>query len=243
MDKFLTAEQLSFVKAMTLAKYPHEAVFLLTDSGIDCVNNIAEDPTKDFRVHKCIMGKAYKNGLKAIIHSHPDFPCCPSAADMRGQIDSRVPWGILSTDGKSCTDIAWWGDQVEPLPLLDRSFRHGITDCYSLIRDYYRLEVGIFLPEFPRDWEWWLADQDLYQDGFEKAGFRVIDSSEAKPGDVWLAQLKSPVVNHGGILLDHGLILHHPSARKPVDSSQCARREPGARWMNHIMLWLRHESR
>ena len=233
----------SKIKQEAIAAYPNEAVWLVTKKGILAVKNIAKEPSKTFRVAKADMTKAVRLGLDAIIHSHPDFPHCPSASDMQSQINSGVPWGIISTDGQSATDIVWWGDQIEPPPLLERTFRHGITDCYSLIRDYYRLEVGIFLPEFPRGWQWWLQGGDLYSEGFEKAGFRVIDVSEAQEGDVWLAQLRSDVFNHGGIYVGSGLMLHHPSSNKPVDSTQIARREPIERWLPHINLWLRHESR
>ena len=47
----------------------------------------------------------------------------------------------------------------------------GVSDCYSLIRDWYRTERGIALPEFPRDWEWWEYGGDLYAMGFAEAGF------------------------------------------------------------------------
>lgn len=135
------------------------------------------------------------------------------------------------------------GEQYLPFPIQAEGFRHGVTDCYGLIRDYYRQELGISLVEFPRDWEWWLQGGDLYRDGIVPAGFRRIEASEAKPGDMWVAQVRSPVPNHGGVLLENSLALHHPSGRDPVDPSQLSRREPIGRWLSHITLWLRHESR
>ena len=99
-------------------------------------------------------------------------------------------YDIIGTDGVSANDIIWWGKGVEKAPLIGRTFRHGVTDCYSLIKDYYEIEKGIVLPEFPRDWEWWKqGEQNLFEQGFTKAGFVRIDASEAKPGDVWLARI------------------------------------------------------
>jgi proteasome lid subunit RPN8/RPN11 len=231
------------IRREALAAYPREAVWLITPGECRQVENIASEPTKTFRVSKRDMAAAMARGLLAVVHSHPDYPACPSAADMRGQEASGAPWGIVATNGETATDIVWFGDQVERSPLIGRGFRHGVTDCYALIRDYYRSELGIDLIEFPRDWEWWLNGGDLYRDGIKPAGFRVIEQHEAKPGDMWIAQLRSPVPNHGGVLLEHGLGLHHPSAREPVDPSRLSVREPLARWLPYITIWLRHESR
>ena len=226
-----------------IAAYPQEAVWLITPGECRRVKNIAAEPTKTFQVDKRTMAAAMARGLLAVVHSHPDYPACPSAADMRGQAASGVPWGIVARDGERAAEPVWFGDQVERTPLVGRGFRHGVTDCYALIRDYYRLELGIDLIEFPREWEWWLNGGDLYRDGIAPAGFRRIEQAEAMPGDMWIAQLRSPVPNHGGVLLEHGLALHHPSGSDPVDGTQLSRREPIGRWLPHIILWLRHESR
>lgn len=230
------------IRDASKAAYPQEAVFLITPGECRPVKNIADDPTKTFRVDKRTMAAAVKRGLLAVVHSHPDFPDCPSEADMRGQLTTGVPWGIVATDGESATPIRWWGHD-ERAPLIGRGFVHGITDCYSLIRDYYAMELGIELPEFPRSWEWWRNGQDLYREGFAQAGFRRIEQQEARPGDMWLAQLRSDVPSHGGIVLEHGLCLHHPSANKPVDPERISRREPIGRWLPYITHWLRHEER
>ena len=226
-----------------IAAYPQEAVWLITPGECRRVKNIAAEPTQTFQVDKRTMGAAVGRGPLEVVPSRPDYPACPSAADMRGQAASGVPWGIVATDGERASEPTWFGDQVDRAPLVGRGFRHGVTDCYALIRDYYRLELGIDLIEFPRDWEWWLNGGDLYRDGIAPAGFRRIEQAEAMPGDMWIAQLRSPVPNHGGVLLEHGLALHHPSGRDPVDGTQLSRREPIGRWLPHITLWLRHESR
>lgn len=231
------------IRREAIAAFPSEAVWLITPGECRLVKNIADDPTKTFRVDRRTMAAAHARGLLAVVHSHPNFPACPSAADMQGQAATAVPWGIVATDGITAQDVAWFGDSVEVPPLVGRGFRHGVTDCYALIRDYYRLELGITLPIGARSWEWWLDGEDLYTENFGPAGFHRIEAHEAKPGDVWLAQIRSPVPNHGGILLENGLGLHHPSAREPVDPSRLSIREPLARWQTFITHWLRHESR
>ncbi|WP_306168829.1 NlpC/P60 family protein [Halomonas sp. MMSF_3323] len=232
----------ALIRAEALAAYPNEAVWLITDHGCRQVANVADAPRTTFAIAKRDMAAATAQGLRAIVHSHPDYPDCPSEADMRGQIASGVPWGIVATDGNATTPVRWWGGGDRP-ELIGRGFVHGVTDCYALIRDYYAMELGIDLPEFPRSWEWWLKGQDLYRQGFEQAGFRVIEADKAMPGDMWFAQLRSDVPNHGGVLVENGLCLHHPSGRHPVDPTRLSRRDPAARWLPYITHWLRHTSR
>ncbi|MCB8889922.1 Mov34/MPN/PAD-1 family protein [Vreelandella malpeensis] len=231
------------IRAAALEAYPLEAVWLITADGCRQVPNVADDPAATFRVASRDMAAAQAAGLLAVVHSHPDYPDCPSEADMRGQQTSGMPWGIVATDGEQTTPIRWWGvEGAERAPLVGRGFVHGIHDCYGLIRDYYAEELDVVLPDVPRSWEWWLAGQDLYQDGFAAAGFRRISAEEARPGDMWLAQLRSPVPSHGGVLLEHGLALHHPCGRFAVDPSRLSVREPLGRWLPYITHWMRHTS-
>lgn len=225
------------------AGYPNEVVWVITESGCYQVDNVHEDPENHFRISLEDLLDAFLDGLQAIVHSHPDIPDMPSERDMRGQLDTNVPWGIVSTDGKNCLPIVWWGNGVVRTPLIGRGFRHGVTDCYALIRDYYAQEHGIYLPEYPRSWEWWRKGQDLYSQGFPEAGFRRFDPDVEPPqeGDMWFSQIRSDVPNHGGVYLGDETILHHVTARRGVDPSRLSKREPIHRWVPHITHWLRHE--
>lgn len=223
--------------------YPEEAVWVITQTGCFRVENTSATPETHFSVDKSVMLDARLEGLLALVHSHPDGPDCPSEADMIGQINGACPWGIICTDGVDALPITWWGDQMEKEELLGRGFKHGVTDCYSLIRDYYAQEHGLNLPEFPRNWDWWHEGQDLYTDGFPKVGFRRLDPDVEAPqkGDMWFSQIRSDVPNHGGIYLGDETILHHTTAKKAVDPSRLSKREPVHRWLPHITHWLRHE--
>lgn len=229
------------IAAGALAAYPEEAVWLVVAGELRQVANVADDPCKTFVVSSVDMRAAVASGLDAVIHSHPDYPACPSEADMRAQEATAVPWGIIATNGTSCTKMTWFGDQIERLPLIGRGFCHGVTDCYALIRDYYAMEHDITLPEYPRSWEWWLNGQSLYLDGVEAAGFYRISQEEARDGDMWFAQMRSKTPNHGGIITGNGLALHHPSAAKPVDKSRLSKKDPIGRWLPYITHWYRHK--
>lgn len=231
------AEHADTIRAGAIAAYPAEAVWIIYEDGA-CrrVRNVHPSPRESFAVARKDMAAAMARGLAAIVHSHPDYPACPSQKDMEGQLSTGVPWGIVATDGESATGITWWGAGTERPPLEGRPFVHGVTDCYSLIRDYYAAERGIELIEIPRAWLWWQQGGDLYRDFFGKAGFRQIPHAEASPGDVWLSQMRSKVPNHGGILLERGECLHHPMTRNggPVQPRALSKREPLNRWLPHI---------
>lgn len=228
------------IKSQAVEAFPLEAVWLITEDDCQQVENVHKDPENFFSVSERDTCSAMALGLLAVVHSHPSNIAAPSASDMRGQINTAVPWGIVATDGVACSEPVWWGPGAEVPPLLGRGFRHGTTDCYALIRDYYRLERGVELPEFPRDWLWWEAGETHFVDGFPEAGFVTIPEADARPGDVWLAQIRSSTPNHGGILLEDGLVLHQPGGKVPVELSKLSVREPAFRYQRYITHWLRY---
>lgn len=227
----------------TLEHYPNEAVWIIDNDGCHNVENISPTPTQDFLVDKDVMLHHTINGIQAVIHSHPHYHCCPSESDMIGQINTGVPWGIISTDGSGTTDILWWKDGESYIPLYDRTFIHGVTDCYSFVKDFYKEEYGIHLPEFPRSWDWWHKGKDLYTDGFSKAGFYRIDPKDVKEGDMWVSQIRSNVPNHAGVILKNSLIAHHPSSNKPVDPTRRVKVETLERLSPYITGWYRQKER
>lgn len=218
-------------RADALQRFPNESCGLVIAGEYRPFPNVADRPHEHFQ-----LPADAPDEYQAVIHSHcaPDAGLHPSAADMAGQFETAVPWGIVLTDGKECSRPVWWGDFRLHEPLIGRAFIHGITDCYSLIEAFWHQKHGVRLPVFPRDWDWWHARGDLYRDGFGKAGFRQIKESEGRSGDVVLMQVRSPVPNHAGIVLDGGLILHHLQRR-------LSRREPLGGWRKFITHWLRRD--
>lgn len=234
------AEYEAQIRAEALAAVPNEAVWLITEKGCRLVENISATPTTHFEVSQSNVARATAEGLLAVVHSHAHGDPVPSEVDMHGQLASSVPWGIVATNGVTCEEIVWWGDGVPKAPLVGRGFRHGVTDCYALVRDYYKMERGVDLPEFPRGWNWWNLGEELFTTGFEKAGFVRINQDEVEEGDVWLAQLRSDVPNHAGILLGQGLAIHQAGSTNAYDPTRLSVREPVARYMPHITHWLRY---
>lgn len=244
-------------KAHAMAEYPREAAGVVVGDEYLPQENISPDATKTFELAADVWVK--HGPVRGVLHSHPstaqkpgnDYP---SAADMASQIATAVPWGIIVCDAERAAEPVWFGDQIPPPPLTgpERYFRHGVTDCYALIRAYYRDKLGISIPDFARDWEWWnrqkggtAEKQNLYVEGFGAAGFHEIAAAEVRPGDVFLAAIRSANPCHGGVYLGGSgdMILHHLCSGKPVDRSRLAVEEPGVRYLKYVTHWLRHKDR
>ncbi len=239
------AAEMAAMRAHAESEFPRESCGLVVGGAYRPCRNVAEDPEAAFQVPRAEMAAA-GGSLQAVVHSHPGGPRCPSEADMRGQMATAVPWGIVPVDAGGGAPRAlapfFWGDGSPPPPLVGRPFRHGVTDCYSLARDFYRLELGVALPDYPRSWGWWLADpdQDLYMRHFASAGFREVDGLSAEVGDIALMQVRSRVANHAAVYLGSGMVLHQLGVGAEHDPSRLSCREPVARWRPFIRAWIRH---
>lgn len=222
-----------------LAEYPREAVGFVIAGAYAPQVNVAADPGNQF----CVAPEAWDDDVQAVIHSHTltyGLPAdrdarAPSAADMQAQLAAAVPFGIVATDGEIATDILWWGDHLLDEPLIGRRFVPGVLDCYELVRAWCWQERAIRLPSFPRDAEWWEHGQDMLAQGFSSAGFVRVAIEDAQRGDSFLIALPAHgVVNHCGVLLEGGLMLHHRAG-------QLSRREPwSGAWRRLTRLVVRH---
>ncbi len=218
-------------------QYPNEGCGIIADDKFIPYPNISPDPEQYFQ----ITNKAWKDHiLQAVIHSHTNGNEYPSEADMKGSIESGLPWGIVPCTNGLNKEIFWFGEGVPTEKLIGRGFRHGVTDCYSLIRDWYLENAHIKLPDFIRGWEWWKNGKDLYLESYSKAGFEEVINEPLERGDLLLFKVRSKVINHAAVYLGDDLILHHPSSDKGYDPSKLSIREPVNRWIKFLQKTLRH---
>lgn len=148
--------------------------------------------------------------IVAVIHSHPNMSAKPSQADLVACEASGLPWFIVGLPSQ-----VW--EYIEPsgyvAPLVGRVWSHGVLDCYSIIRDYYKMERGISLFDFDRSDDWWNRGQNLYMDNFKSQNFVQVSEADLQKDDCILMCIKSPVPNHGAVYLGNGVILHHVHGR------------------------------
>ena len=158
----------------------------------------------------------------AIIHSHPVTPPVASQADMISCEESGLVWHIVNPKTEQ------WGfykpSGYKP-PLIGRHWVWGITDCWSLVRDWYKEKLGITL----RDWDRPKTPEEFIENPmFEKCawrtGFRQLRPEEKlENGDLLFMSIMATGLNHVAIFLD-GDVLHHLA-----DRISC--KEPYNQWL------------
>lgn len=236
-------------KDHAIACFPAESCGGVLDEGYRAFTNVSPDPLNNFDCDIEARPFLTSGRLKALIHSHPNGPIGPTATDMRQQLVTNLPWGIVVLGDAGARDPYYWGDTITRPPLEGRLFRHGPSgtdgkgDCYALIRDWYLLERGIELQEGPRDDSWWLQGGNLYLENYKNAGFVEADPQYPEVGDVALIHLPLPTPaqgvqrpkhpQHGGIYVGGGRILHHLPNR-------FSRVETFSNWVRFLRGWLRY---
>lgn len=216
------------IAAHAIAEYPREAVGLVTsiagvETYVPCAN-YAATPTEHFVLAAEDYARAEDAGeILALVHSHPGGPARPSDADKAMCEASGIArWVIVSLGVQADGSIAiddWceFGPTGFIAPLVGRQFAHGVHDCYAIVRDWYRLERGVVLPDFERRDDWWDdGHSSLYLDNYREAGFEDVGhGAELQSGDVLLMQIRSRngVPNHAGVYIGDGRFLHHMHGR------------------------------
>lgn len=233
----LTDEIRSQMLAFALSEMPREACALIIVSKgrasfVPC-RNVSTAP-KAFEIDPNDYARAeIKGEIVHVLHSHVYQSADPSEADLVGCEATGLPWSIVSVPTGQWHSFKPKGYKA---PLVGRTWGHGVLDCYSIIRDYYLENLGIKIPDFHRDFEWWSKGQNLYVENFAKAGFCEVRPEDIKTHDVVLFKILSPVVNHGGVYLGNERFLHH------LDRRLSCREALGGYYRKHLVKVLRHEA-
>ena len=160
--------------------------------------------------------------ITAIVHSHPVTPAVASEADKISCEESNLPWHIVNPKTET------WG-YYEPCgykpDLIGQPWVWGVSDCWSLVRRYYKEKLNIEL----RDWERPTTPEEFINDPMfercaEDTGFRELKNDEnLKNGDLLFMSILANGLNHVAIFLD-GDVLHHLT-----DRLSC--KEPYNQWL------------
>ena len=160
--------------------------------------------------------------ITAIVHSHPVTPPSPSQADKVSCEQSGLKWHIVNPKTET------WG-YCEPTgykpPLIGRQWVWGVTDCWSLVRDYYKENKNIIL----RDWERPTTPEEFIKNPmFEKCaadtGFAELKPDDKlQNGDLLFMSILANGLNHVAVFID-GDVLHHLADRLST-------KEPYNQWL------------
>lgn len=211
----LTDKQLNLIKQAALADYPSEMCGLLTSDGFIHTPNQSETPASGFRI-SALDYAVHHGDTIAVIHTHiPDRMAqvfdvrTPSYQDLVEQKRMGIPWLIFGCDGYSLSEPL----QIPRVPndqYLDRPFIWYINDCYSLVQDYYRFELGILLPDHKASKAFTEITRlnDLFSEHISDYRFTAHDTLDGlKNGDLLLLDNAGFKRNHLGIVHD-GQVLH-----------------------------------
>lgn len=218
---------------------PKECCGLVVASGrrsrLIRARNIALKPVEHFDLDPVAwLEVADGETVVGIYHSHPHTNAQPSAHDLTACESSGLPWHIVNPHTEEY-------QLVEPCgyiaPYEGRPYLYGVLDCYTVVRDWYRGEWGIVLPDFVREPNFWGLGKNTFVENIPRCGFTVLTDAPMQRGDLVLVQHGATVPNHIALYLGNGTILHHVQDRlSKVDPY-------GGVWQRHQTHHLRHESR
>ena len=195
--------------------YPQEACGLLVvikgRKRFWPCRNLAEQPGDFFELDPTDYAAAEDAGeIIAVVHSHPFTQPKPSMADQVACNRSGLPWLIVNPTTQQ------WGEAMPSdyrPPLVGREYCWGSLDCWSCVRDWYKDEWGLELPDWkrPKRSEWDAAP--LFEQLYAEAGFHEVDLKRLQPGDALLMAIGAVGLNHVAVYIGDQYVLHHLNGR------------------------------
>lgn len=202
----------------TLSCYPEEMCGILLEEDFIPIKNVSKTPLESFELNpEQYAPIACREKIKGIIHSHCRNPRnpevfdtrTPSLADINGQKQTKVPWLIVASEGMTVTPPLEL-PRLQSNRYIGRQFIWFINDCYTLVQDYYKFELGIELPDHKaeKDFKALRHFEGLFDGFIEAYGFTDLTKGESLTnGDLFLVDNAGHRRNHLAIW-HNGKVLH-----------------------------------
>jgi len=199
----------------------------LTSEEFLPTTNIAENPLKSFKIDSINYAKNYAKTI-AIVHSHTRDvdkqvfldPRTPSYSDYVNQKKTGKPWLIVESEGISVSQPLQF-PRVPSNIYIGRQFQWFISDCYNLVQDYYKFELGIELPDavIKPEYNAIRLHNHIFAEYIESYGFKEVHFMDITTNDLVLINKDGFQGNHLGVYID-GDILHQDllSVRVPFET-------------------------
>jgi len=174
--------------------------------------NLSESPEELFVLDPVDYAVAEDGGeVMAVVHSHPITKAEASEADLVACEKSGLPWHIVSLVTNAWTEINPSGYKQ---PLLGRQWTWGVSDCWTLVRDWYAEELGIQLRDWDRPALSTFNEKPLFDECWVDAEFEEITLDQLQKGDSLLMNIDGASgLNHCAVYLGDQQILHHLRGR------------------------------
>lgn len=149
--------------------------------------------------------------IVGVVHSHPFSSPQASQADLVACERSAIPWHIYAPHSDCWDEIRPTGYKA---PLIGREWVWGVTDCWTLARDWYAEEWQLQLRDWPRPTSTLdFTINPIFDASWAATGFIEIGPDELQRGDAILMALDAPRLNHCAVYLGDQTILHHIRGR------------------------------
>lgn len=195
------------IKKFALQNPMEECCGLILISGdsttvLKC-RNVSSNKQRHFEISALDYLRAQNDGKNKIIGFwHTQYSPNPSMLDILNYKNHKVPSYIYSFEKNEVFEIT---DQyLKYGKYLGLIFELGRTDCFSLVRSFYKQEKDIEIYDYPRKDGWFKENPNIIKDSYSKEGFIKIDFKDIIEGD-----LIEFLGYHFGIYLEGDLILQH----------------------------------
>lgn len=161
----------------------------------------------DFEISQEDVEKAEAIGeIVAVFHSHVNHEMSFTLADIQACNQTDTPYIMYHLSSQTFHAIT---PSHEIPRLLGRGYVAGMSDCFSLVRDYYKLAYNHDIPDEHRWDKWWKEADLITSEAWERDGFFCVSKKDMQPGDVLVMQNGGERFNHLAIFIGNSRILHH----------------------------------
>ncbi|MGB3207899.1 MAG: NlpC/P60 family protein [Crinalium sp.] len=212
-DKFYTTRTKTADSQIIKHFFSQEFCGLIVNNNLLIpAKNIADNPNERFVLDpQAWIDAEAKGQVTCIVHSHTNGNNNFSPADITACKQLNIPFYLLTLP---IGDEAYYDPRIIQ-PYIGRQWQYGATDCYALVRDWYKQELDVKLADFERGeiGEWEDLSWNKFAENFGNQGFIKV-SEQPQKNDVILMQISAPHPNHVGVIIEEsGYMLHHLCGR------------------------------
>lgn len=197
-----------------------------------CVN-IAEKKEEEFEIDPYEYLKVQAAGqVLGLYHSHPT-PAGFSEADLECAEEMAIPFYLFDIQKDEWHE--YLPASYQP-PVEGARWILGFSDCYEVVRRYYRSALKVYIGDYDRDESFCHEEQNVIMQNFEKEGFEIVPTSSLRVHDVILFKTDKVLPQHFGIFLGGDQqFLHH--AQNGFSRQEMLT----GRWLSRILHVLRRK--